>query len=234
MSEYNNTKMEKIVSTEIFGKVFFNNKDPEKNKRFTISMLNNSVQFTIYSADKDGKFKDGERFSVTIPYFNHAALSNICKEIMNRLVDINAGKKVEKDNLIIFSGRSLKEARQKIEFNLYSADDNSEFKRPFTGYIKLAKRKEAEDKWDERVIWLPTAKVIYRGGENKSATDYDVYAMLQEIAATSDAIISRSSISRDAHLKKYLKQLYGNDDSDNKSDYKGKNTSSEDDSFPFD
>ena len=234
MSEYNNTKMEKIVSTEIFGKVFFNNKDPEKNKRFTISMLNNSVQFTIYSADKDGKFKDGERFSVTIPYFNHAALSNICKEIMNRLVDINAGKKIEKDNLIIFSGRSLKEARQKIEFNLYSADDNSEFKRPFTGYIKLAKRKEAEDKWDERVIWLPTAKVIYRGGENKSATDYDVYAMLQEIAATSDAIISRSSISRDAHLKKYLKQLYGNDDSDNKSDYKGKNTSSEDDSFPFD
>lgn len=234
MSEYNNTKMEKIVSTEIFGKVFFNNKDPEKNKRFTISMLNNSVQFTIYSADKDGKFKDGERFSVTIPYFNHAALSNICKEIMDRLVDINAGKKVEKDNLIIFSGRSLKEARQKIEFNLYSADDNSEFKRPFTGYIKLAKRKEAEDKWDERVIWLPTAKVIYRGGENKSATDYDVYAMLQEIAATSDAIISRSSISRDAHLKKYLKQLYGNDDSDNKSDYKGKNTSSEDDSFPFD
>ena len=118
MSEYNNTKMEKIVSTEIFGKVFFNNKDPEKNKRFTISMLNNSVQFTIYSADKDGKFKDGERFSVTIPYFNHAALSNICKEIMDRLVDINAGKKVEKDNLIIFSGRSLKEARQKIEFNL--------------------------------------------------------------------------------------------------------------------
>lgn len=234
MSEYNNTKMEKIVSTEIFGKVFFNNKDPEKNKRFTISMLNNSVQFTIYSADKDGKFKDGERFSVTIPYFNHAALSNICKEIMDRLVDINAGKKVEKDNLIIFSGRSLKEARQKIEFNLYSADDNSEFKRPFTGYIKLAKRKEAEDKWDERVIWLPTAKVIYRGGENKSATDYDVYAMLQEIAATSDAIISRSSISRDAHLKKYLKQLYGNDDNDNKSDYKGKNTSSEDDSFPFD
>lgn len=234
MSEYNNTKMEKIVSTEIFGKVFFNNKDPEKNKRFTISMLNNSVQFTIYSADKDGKFKDGERFSVTIPYFNHAALSNICKEIMDRLVDINTGKKVEKDNLIIFSGRSLKEARQKIEFNLYSADDNSEFKRPFTGYIKLAKRKEAEDKWDERVIWLPTAKVIYRGGENKSATDYDVYAMLQEIAATSDAIISRSSISRDAHLKKYLKQLYGNDDSDNKSDYKGKNTSSEDDSFPFD
>lgn len=234
MSEYNNTKMEKIVSTEIFGKAFFNNKDPEKNKRFTISMLNNSVQFTIFSADKDGKFKDGEKFSVTIPYFNHAALSNICKEMMSRLSTINAGKKVEKDNLILFSGRSLKDARQKIEFNLYSADDNSEFKRPFTGYIKLAKRKDAEDKWDERVIWLPTAKVIYRSGEAKSATDYDAYGMFQEIAATSDAIISRSSISRDAHLKKYLKQLYGVDEEKSSGGYKGKSSSSEDESFPFD
>lgn len=234
MSEYNNTKMDKIVSTELYGKVFWNNKDPEKNRRFTISLLNNSAQFTITEADKEGKFKDGERFSVTMPYFNHAALSNMCKELMERLKNINSGKKVEKDNLIIFSGRSLKEARQKIEFNLYSADDNSEYKRPFVGYIKLSKRKDAEDKWEDKIIWLPTAKVVYRSAESKSATDYDTYTMLQDIAASSDAIVSRSSLSRDAHLKKYLKQLYGSDDDNKSGEYKGKNTSSEDDSFPFD
>lgn len=232
MSEYNNTKMDKIVSTELYGKVFWNNKDPEKNKRFTISLLNNSAQFTITDADKEGKFK-GDRFSVTMPYFNHAALSNICKELMNRLKDINSGKKVEKDSLIIFSGRSLKDARQKIEFNIYSSDENAEFKRPFIGYLKLSKRKEADDKWEDKIIWLPTAKVIYRSNENKSATDYETYTMLQDIASSSDAIVSRSSLSRDAHLKKYLKQLYGNED-DDRGSYKGKTSSSEDDSFPFD
>ena len=232
MSEYNNTKMDKIVSTELYGKVFWNNKDPEKNKRFTISLLNNSAQFTITDADKDGKFK-GDRFSVTMPYFNHAALSNICKELMNRLKDINSGKKVEKDSLIIFSGRSLKDARQKIEFNIYSSDENAEFKRPFIGYLKLSKRKEADDKWEDKIIWLPTAKVIYRSNENKSATDYETYTMLQDIASSSDAIVSRSSLSRDAHLKKYLKQLYGNEEDGNNS-YRGKSSSSEDDSFPFD
>lgn len=232
MSEYNNTKMDKIVSTELYGKVFWNNKDPEKNKRFTISLLNNSAQFTITDADKDGKFK-GDRFSVTMPYFNHAALSNICKELMNRLKDINSGKKVEKDSLIIFSGRSLKDARQKIEFNIYSSDENAEFKRPFIGYLKLSKRKEAEDKWEDKIIWLPTAKVIYRSNENKSATDYETYTMLQDIASSSDAIVSRSSLSRDAHLKKYLKQLYGNEE-DGNNNYRGKSSSSEDDSFPFD
>lgn len=232
MSEYNNTKMDKIVSTELYGKVFWNNKDPEKNKRFTISLLNNSAQFTITDADKDGKFK-GDRFSVTMPYFNHAALSNICKELMNRLKDINSGKKVEKDSLIIFSGRSLKDARQKIEFNIYSSDENAEFKRPFIGYLKLSKRKEADDKWEDKIIWLPTAKVIYRSNETKSATDYETYTMLQDIASSSDAIVSRSSLSRDAHLKKYLKQLYGNEEDGNNS-YRGKSSSSEDDSFPFD
>lgn len=232
MSEYNNTKMDKIVSTELYGKVFWNNKDPEKNKRFTISLLNNSAQFTITDADKDGKFK-GDRFSVTMPYFNHAALSNICKELMNRLKDINSGKKVEKDSLIIFSGRSLKDARQKIEFNIYSSDENAEFKRPFIGYLKLSKRKEADDKWEDKIIWLPTAKVIYRSNENKSATDYETYTMLQDIASSSDAIVSRSSLSRDAHLKKYLKQLYGNEE-DGNNNYRGKSSSSEDDSFPFD
>lgn len=232
MSEYNNTKMDKIVSTELYGKVFWNNKDPEKNKRFTISLLNNSAQFTITDADKDGKFK-GDRFSVTMPYFNHAALSNICKELMNRLKDINSGKKVEKDSLIIFSGRSLKDARQKIEFNIYSSDENAEFKRPFIGYLKLSKRKEADDKWEDKIIWLPTSKVIYRSNETKSATDYETYTMLQDIASSSDAIVSRSSLSRDAHLKKYLKQLYGNEEDGNNS-YRGKSSSSEDDSFPFD
>lgn len=232
MSEYNNTKMDKIVSTELYGKVFWNNKDPEKNKRFTISLLNNSAQFTITDADKDGKFK-GDRFSVTMPYFNHAALSNICKELMNRLKDINSGKKVEKDSLIIFSGRSLKDARQKIEFNIYSSDENAEFKRPFIGYLKLSKRKEADDKWEDKIIWLPTAKVIYRSNETKSATDYETYTMLQDIASSSDAIVSRSSLSRDAHLKKYLKQLYGNEE-DGNNNYRGKSSSSEDDSFPFD
>ena len=232
MSEYNNTKMDKIVSTELYGKVFWNNKEPEKNKRFTISLLNNSAQFTITDADKEGKFK-GDRFSVTMPYFNHAALSNICKELMNRLKDINSGKKVEKDSLIIFSGRSLKDARQKIEFNIYSSDENAEFKRPFIGYLKLSKRKEAEDKWEDKIIWLPTAKVIYRSNENKSATDYETYTMLQDIASSSDAIVSRSSLSRDAHLKKYLKQLYGNEE-DGNNNHRGKSSSSEDDSFPFD
>ena len=168
-----------------------------------------------------------------MPYFNHAALSNICKELMNRLKDINSGKKVEKDSLIIFSGRSLKDARQKIEFNIYSSDENAEFKRPFIGYLKLSKRKEADDKWEDKIIWLPTAKVIYRSNETKSATDYETYTMLQDIASSSDAIVSRSSLSRDAHLKKYLKQLYGNEEDGNNS-YRGKSSSSEDDSFPFD
>ena len=227
-------EMEKLVSTQLYSKPFWNNNDPSKNKQLTISLLNNSTQVAITQAGPDGKFKDGKRLAVTMPYFNHTAFLNMCRDMQKRLIKIiEKNEKQEKEALIIWSGKNMKESNQRLEVNIYSTE-SSEFKAKFGGYIKLYK-KDADGKEDSAIIWLPTSRTIYRGSksDDKPAKDFDAFQLFQELELLMEAIIARTSLSRDEHLKKYLRNLYGDNDNNNNKEYKGKSSDSDDDSFPY-
>lgn len=239
MAEYNNKQMEKLVSTELFGKVFWNNKDASKNRRFEIVMLNNSIQFVIKKQGDDKKFNK-DRFAVTFPHFNIVAFINICREALERLHKlIDKGLPVEHDKaMIMFSGRNLKETNQKIEINVCSPKDTGgDFKPKFSAYIRLSKRND-NDKFDDSIIYLNAQRSMFRGGDETPARDYEAYQFFQEIIMVMEAVAARTSISRDAHMKKYLATLYGNNnDSNDKGSesggYRGKVDYDEEDNFPL-
>ena len=224
-------KTEKLVSTELYSKAFFNSNDKAKSKRLVINLLNNSTQVAIIQAE--GKFSSGTRVAATINQFNFIMLYNACKEMISRLEDIiDKGKEVKKDSILIANGRDIKSATQKIEMNISSPEGNNEFKSKFTGYIKVT-RKDVDGKEESAIIWLPTSRTVYRGNEDKPATDYQAYQVLQEMMMSAEACVARTSLSRDEHMRKYLKNLYGSNET-NKEQKKGKQDSgSENEDFPY-
>lgn len=233
MAEQTKDKAEKLVSTELYSKAFFNSNDKSKSKRLVINLLNNSTQIAIIQADAEGKFSSGTRVAATINQFNFIMLYNACKELITRLEDIiEKGKEVKKDSILIANGRDIKSATQKIEMNISSPEGNNEFKSKFSGYIKVT-RKDVDGKEESAIIWLSTSRTVYRGNEDKPAADYQAYQVLQEIMMSAEACVARTSLSRDEHMRKYLKNLYGSNEN-NKDQYKGKTESgSENEDFPY-
>lgn len=219
-----NRPMEKITVTQLYSKPFWNPNDKGKNKRLVINLLNNSTQFVIQGADAEGKFSNGPRVAVTMNNFEEAAFIAMVKEIQNRMIRIvDRDEEVKKEALVYYTGQSIKEAKQKIELNIYSNEDKSKGK--FTGYIKLAKRKE-DDSFEEAMIWFGASKSYYRSSEsaNKPAKDYEIYHTLESIAVILEAVLARTSITRDSHLKRMLNSTNGesgNDTSKNNSSYSG-------------
>ena len=234
---YEKKGMGKIVTTQLYSKVFWNDKDQTKTKRFEIILFNNSVQFVITQMGPDKKFS-GQRVAATIGYLSPAAVMNVAKEMQRRMVKIiEKGEVQDKEALILYSGRNLKDATSKVEFNIFSQAENSEFKSAFSGYIKVTNKKD--DKVDENIIWLGGAKNLYRGtqSDKKPARDFEVYEMFQEIASLFESIMGRYSLSRDNHMRKYLDSVYGNntDQSNNNNQqqqYQGK-PSSDDEDYPY-
>lgn len=219
-----NRPMEKITVTQLYSKPFWNPNDKGKNKRLVINLLNNSTQFVIQGSDAEGKFSNGPRVAVTMNNFEEAAFIAMVKEIQNRMVRIvDKNEDVKKEALVYYTGQSIKEAKQKIELNIYSNEDKSKGK--FTGYIKLAKRKE-DDSFEEAMIWFGSSKSYYRSSEsaNKPAKDYEIYHTLESIAVILEAVLARTSITRDSHLKRMLSSNNGesgNDTSKNNNSYSG-------------
>lgn len=234
----NNTKMEPLTFTTLYSKPFWNNTDSTKSKRFLVNLLNGGVQFTIESMGSDNKFTSGQKVSLTFMNFNDMALVNMVEEMINRMEDIiDHGKTIPKEGLCYHNNKSIKEATQKLEFNVFSPDDTARSK--YSGYVKLSKKKD-DGKFDDQIIWFGQAKNIFRSteSEKKPSRDYEAYTFLQDLSRIFKSIVARSSLSRDAHFKRYLdnsakKDKNSTNNNNNNQKSNNYNNSSFDDDFDF-
>lgn len=237
-------KLDQLTTTQLDSFVKWGQAGSNKGQKFTALLLNDMYQFSIQNQGETGKF-DGEKLAVTFSNLDEAALVNTLKEMLRRLSDIvDNNKKVEKCSLVIHNGRtSIKDATSKLEFNCYT-NDNPERGGAFSGYIKVGKKEKQEDQnFKELTMWFGNGKNIYRNSESKPSTDLEIYSNLQSLLYKMEACLAKSSLARDAHLKKHLAKLYSDNNQNkgsessgpkNKGNYKSyANSSNDDDDFPY-
>ena len=100
-----------------------------------------------------------------------------------------------------------------------------------------------DQNFKELTMWFGNGKNIYRNSESKPSTDLEIYSNLQSLLYKMEACLAKSSLARDAHLKKHLAKLYSDNNQNkgsessgpkNKGNYKSyANSSNDDDDFPY-
>lgn len=232
-----------IVTTEA-EKIIRWGKEPQDRQRFRLMYFNDAYCFEITKADNDGKFKSKDAKSIAVYFSNIRPIefANTFRELYMRIKRINDGEKIPKeDNHIIHhngKNNNIKDATQKITFNIYS-NDKEDRKGAWSGYIRIDKKAKDSDKDENAVFFFGGARHLYRASDNKEATDYDVFTFLQTLEEIMKSCGARTNLSRHEHLRRWLEgekeAKEGNaQGSESKGDTKKKyDKDSDDDEWPF-
>lgn len=228
-----------IVTTELFGYTIFG-QEKKNNRRISFGLFNDSdkMYFKIARPDPDsGDSKFSKQLMVAIT--NSMApwsVYGVANQMIKKIRKLEKGENLNSDSLVLHNKRSLKDATTKIEFNAFSKDG-----KPMI-LVKLSKRKDENQEWKdgtEDIFFFGTSSLYYRNKENKEPEDKEVYAVFCAIAECAHAVATKTSTTRDAHLKKYFDATNGkdSDSSEKKSSNKSSKSSSsddeDDDEFPF-
>lgn len=228
---------EVMVRTELFGYAYFGNE--KKNwRRLSIGYFNDMIYVEISRPDPDSDKNSFSKKSAIYLKKNNIEMSiyRAAETIARRIKRMDKGENLKSDGMVIFTGKDFREALVKLSFNAYNKDDRQIIA---IGIIKVDKDDKEKKLVDDIFYFSENASLYYRNKENKEVTDKEALNIFEQLAFIFKACSEGTSLSRDAHFRKYLSLKNGeNKDNKGSSNSSSKSSKSNDDEednddFPF-
>ena len=216
--------MRELIGLTIWGQ------EKKNNRRISFGLYGNSYYVQIARPDDSGKFKDRKAL-----FFGNSlielSLAGACNHITRRLRKIDKGESLsdkEKENIVIFTGRQIKESTQLLEFGIFSKDDKN------SPYIRITKKKKDntdEKEWED-TFYFGNSSLYYK--KTKDVEDKETYAFFANLAEIFRSCANRTNLTRDRYIAQILNES-NSDNNESKSSSESKNSSNnnDDEDFPF-